>query len=269
MYAANFQAITWAQANTGYLDGAGTPNASLATAIRTADQRLGAFLNVLKQTGKLSSTLVLIGSKQGQGPIDPKTENLLDPSVVTDSIGVPVAFFNGEDGGIVSAAPNLLRRDSADSSQVYLQNPADAATAVKNLMANASATGIEFVLSGDEVQAAGFGSPTLDSRTPDLIIQAKNTTLWNSGFEFVDHGGFLPQDLDVPLFAYNPSIQGRNITQVVYNRQIASTMLQALGLSPSQLQGYALGESPVLPGIFQQGAPGGQGYGGQGYGGWP
>ncbi len=109
LYAANFQAITWAQQNAGYLNGAGTPNASLATAFKTADERLGAFVDVLKQTGRMSSTLLLVGSKQGEGPVNPKTERLLNPDMIQKAVGVPVAFFNGEDGGIVSTPPPLLR----------------------------------------------------------------------------------------------------------------------------------------------------------------
>ena len=102
LYGANFQAITWAQQNVGYLDGAGTPNASLEAAFQRADERLGTFLEDLQKAGKLDSTLLLIGSKQGQGPIDPKTLVVSDPSTVVDGAGVPVAFFVGEDGGIVS-----------------------------------------------------------------------------------------------------------------------------------------------------------------------
>jgi len=75
-------------------------------------------------------------------------------------------------------------------------------------------------------------------------------TLWNEGFEFVDHGGFLPQDLDVPLIAYNPSLQKKNITEVVSNRQVASTLLFAVGLPVDQLEGYRLGEAPVLSELF-------------------
>lgn len=113
-----------------------------------------------------------------------------------------------------------------------------------------SSLGISYILAGDEVTAAGYGSPFLDSRVPDLIIGAKVGTLWNDGFEFEDHGGFLPQDLDVPLIAYNPNLTPANITQVVSNRQVASTMLQALGLPLTQLDAYRLGDSPVLPGLF-------------------
>lgn len=106
------------------------------------------------------------------------------------------------------------------------------------------------MLAGDEVAAAGFGSPFLDPRVPDLILGAKVGTLWNSGFEFEDHGGFLPQDLNVPLIAYNPNLKPANITQVVSNCQVASSMLQALGLPLAQLDAYRLGDSPVLPGLF-------------------
>ena len=132
---------------------------------------------------------------------------------------------------------------------MYLKDSTDAAKAKSNLLSNSS-LGISYVLAGDEVQAAGFGSPYLDARTPDLIIGAKVGTLWNSGFEFEDHGGFLPQDLHVPLVAYNPSIKMTSVSAQVSTRQIASTMLQALGLSPSQLTAYALGEAPVLPMLF-------------------
>lgn len=58
-------------------------------------------MNFLKTSGKLDTTLLLIGSKQGQGPINPKTEVVSDPQTVIDAAGVPIAFFNGEDGGIV------------------------------------------------------------------------------------------------------------------------------------------------------------------------
>jgi len=132
---------------------------------------------------------------------------------------------------------------------MYLQNPSDASRAKKNLLANGT-LGISWILAGDEVQAAGFGYPSLDPRVPDLIIGVNDTVLYNVGFEFMDHGGFLPQDLNVPLIAYNPTLKPQNITEIVYNRQVASTLLQALGLPLNELQGYAAGEAPLLPGLF-------------------
>jgi membrane-anchored protein YejM (alkaline phosphatase superfamily) len=103
LYGSNFQTITWAQQKAGYLDANGNnPNKSLESALTEADARLGSFLNFLQSTGKLNSTLVLIGSKQGQGPINPKTLKVSNPDFGSDDTGVPVSFFVGEDGGVVS-----------------------------------------------------------------------------------------------------------------------------------------------------------------------
>jgi hypothetical protein len=132
---------------------------------------------------------------------------------------------------------------------MWLANASDTQTAKANLLANAT-LGISYVLAGDEVALAGFGSPSLDPRVPDLVIGAKVGTLWNVGFEFEDHGGFLPQDLNVPLLAYNPKLKPKNVTEVVSNRQVASTLLQVLGLPVAQLDGFRLGEAPVLPDLF-------------------
>ena len=108
IYAANFQAITWAQQTAGYLDGQGTPNQTLAMAFKTADERLGAFLSVLEDARVLNSTLLIVSSKQGQGPVNPKALKVIDPTAVTTAAGVPVAFFNGEDGGIASRLSHPL-----------------------------------------------------------------------------------------------------------------------------------------------------------------
>lgn len=189
LYGANFQAITWAQSDGGCLNSNGSlPNRTLQDALSSTDRRLGIFLKGLQGAGRLDSTLLLLGSKQGQGPVDPKTLNIFDQSKVVNGAVVPFAFFTGDDGGIM-----------------WLERSSDAETAKKNLLSNSS-LGIPYVLAGDEVQKAGYGSPYLDSRVPDLVISAKVGTLWAHSFRFEDHGGFLPQDLNVPVLAYNPKI---------------------------------------------------------------
>ncbi|KAK4553251.1 hypothetical protein LTR86_009781 [Recurvomyces mirabilis] len=237
MYGANFQAITWAQTNAGYTDVVGAaPNKSLELALQYADQRLGTFINDLRASGQLESTLLLLGSKQGQGPINAKNETVFPDTHLTQSLeaaGIPVALTTADDGGIM-----------------WLQNQSQILDAKANLLANAS-LGVSYVLAGDEVQQAGFGSPWLDPRVPDLVIGAKIGYLWASSPRFEDHGGYAPQDLNVPLVAYNPRLDPTNISTVVSNRQVASTMLQALGLPLAQLDGYRLEGTPVLPGLFE------------------
>lgn len=48
----------------------------------------------------------------------------------------------------------------------------------------------------------------------------------------------------------NLKLPQRNVTEVVSNRQVASTMLQALGLPLAQLDGYQLASSPEVPELF-------------------
>jgi arylsulfatase A-like enzyme len=231
---ANFQAITWAQSDGGYLNAGGSqPNKSLADALHHMDQKLGQVIQHLTSIGKMNSTLLILGSKQGQDPIDPKTLNEFDQSVVVAGAKVPVAFFTGDDGGIM-----------------WLQNQSQAQEAKTNQLANSS-LGIQSVLAGDEVQLAGYGSPSLDSRVPDLVINAKVGTLWAHSYRFEDHGGFLPQDFNVPLLTYNPNLAPKNITGIVSNRQVATTLLQALGLPLSQLDGYRNEGTPSLPFLFK------------------
>ena len=77
------------------------PNTSLEEAFQFSDQRLGAFVQFLESSGKMNSTLLLIGSKQGQGPVNPATLVVSEPQTVVDAAQVNVTFFVAEDGGIV------------------------------------------------------------------------------------------------------------------------------------------------------------------------
>ncbi|KAK0851158.1 hypothetical protein LTR03_004225 [Friedmanniomyces endolithicus] len=237
MYGANFQAITWAQTNAGYLDALGAqPNKSLEMALQYADARLGTFLGDLKAAGQLDSTLLLVGSKQGQGPINAANETFISDVHLTASVeaaGIKVAQTTADDGGIM-----------------WLVDQSQAQAAKANLLANTT-LGVAYVLAGDEIQHAGFGSLWLDSRVPDLIIGAKVGYLWASSPRFEDHGGYLPQDLNVPLIAYNPYLEPANNSIFVSNRQVASTMVKALGLPLAQLDGYRIEGTPVLPGVFK------------------
>jgi hypothetical protein len=64
---------------------------------------------------------------------------------------------------------------------------------------------------------------------------------------FEDHGGFLSQDLNVLLITDSPNLVPKNIKGVVSNRQVAATLLQALGLPLSQLDGCRNERTPSLP----------------------
>ena len=74
----NFQAVSVGQkliesgvGSGGYLDAAGTPSELLTQEIQFVDASIGKMVDALKDNGELNSTLIVITSKHGQGPIDP------------------------------------------------------------------------------------------------------------------------------------------------------------------------------------------------------
>ncbi|KAJ6102005.1 hypothetical protein N7486_004432 [Penicillium sp. IBT 16267x] len=230
----NFNSFTWAQSSgSGYANGSTLANPifspNLTATLHAADAKLGAFIEQLKDAGKLESILLIVSSKQGQSPVDESTLTLIDPQLVIDATGVNVSLLTSSDVGLI-----------------WLEDGHDAVTAKTNLLAKAEELNIVNVLAGDEVWEYGFGNPRLDPRAPDVIVLAKDGTLYESGAT-EDHGAWFPDDLDVPLVFYNPTFTHANISLEVRTTQIASTILAALGLPLAQLDGWRAEGSPVLP----------------------
>ena len=73
VFGANFQALTNAQSVAGYLNGKADPTTNITAVLRQFDSKLNDFIGVLKSAGIWDKTLLLVCSKQGQGPIDPKS----------------------------------------------------------------------------------------------------------------------------------------------------------------------------------------------------
>ena len=73
VFGANFQALTDAQSVVGYQNGNADPTPNITAVLRHFDSKLNEFIGELKSAGIWEKTLLLVGSKQGQGPIDPKT----------------------------------------------------------------------------------------------------------------------------------------------------------------------------------------------------
>jgi arylsulfatase A-like enzyme len=65
-----------------------------------------------------------------------------------------------------------------------------------------------------------------------------------------EHGGFSHDDTNVMILVSNPNIKASTITIPVLTAQVAPTILEALGLDPSSLQGVQQQGTQVLPGIF-------------------
>ena len=138
------------------------------------DAKLGQFVQTLKSEGIWNQTLLVIGSKQGQTPVDSTVLNFVDPQTLINATEVTVNFVTAADWALLWLN---------DSSQAY--------EAKKNLLAsNRSATAVEAVLAGDEIWQYGWGNPAIDARAPDLAVLPVYGTLYESPGTLEDHGGW-------------------------------------------------------------------------------
>ena len=154
---------------------------------------------------------------------------------------------------LANAGIQVAQATQDDVSLLWLTDQKQTAAAIAALQALANTpagVSIAQVLPGTQ-----FGAPATDNRTPDIIVKL------NPGYIYVgntastvkraEHGGLNPDDLDVPLIlssdGFDPSIWGQIITEAVLTQQIAPTVLQALGLNPSELDSVGLEGTQALP----------------------
>ncbi len=213
------------------------PSANITAVLRHFDTQLASFVGTLKSQGIWEQTLLVIGSKQGQTPVNPAVLNFVDPEIIINATQVPVNFVT-----------------SADWALLYLNDSTQAYTAKANLLAsNLTETAIAEVLAGDEIWQYGWGNPLLDARAPDLLVKATYGTLYESSGTLEDHGGWYADDSDVNLMVVSGCALangGKQYPGRVDNQQIAVTLLQALGLPLAQLDGYRIEGTPALPYVF-------------------
>ena len=232
----------------GYLDAAGTPGPALLDEFKFVDASIGAFVNELKAQGLYDSTLIVITAKHGQSPIDPsryvpQTANGTSPATLLSDAGyLPYSESTNNPTGIGPTED--------DVSLLWLTNSADTLTAVNLLEQNASATtGIALgqIFYGPSL-ALNFNDPTVDPRTPDIIVAPNvGVTYTGSTKKLAEHGGFAHDDTNVILLVSNPSFAPRMVRAEVGTAQVAPTILQYLGLNPSALTAVRVEGTSVLP----------------------
>lgn len=234
LYGSNFQTVSVAQKSFGYKDAQADPTATVESAFNYIDARFGKLVATLKKAGIYQDTLIFFGAKHGQAPIDPKTLKKIDPSKLTAAAGVPLAHATTDDIGLL-----------------VLKNQADAPKAKANLLKQAKSLNIKKVLIQNEIIQNGYGNNRLDPRVPDVIVIPEQGTIYASptASKVEEHGGFNPDDVDVALLVTSPRLHSHVEKRKVFNRQIAPTILKALGLPVYQLEATIKDGTPVLPGF--------------------
>ena len=255
LFGANFQAVSVGQklveksisTTGGYLDALGTPTPSLLSEIEFVDSSIGQFVNELRKQNLLDSTLIVITAKHGQSPIDPTA--LLRITGDNSSLASPSAVLSP--GGVGPGLP-VAQADEDDVSLLWLtdqsQTTADVATLAANRALWNGGLGGE-IFAGNSLKLS-FSDPAFDSRTPDIIVTPNTGVVYTGGTKKVsEHGGFANDDRNVLLIVSNSSYAPSVYTGVVETRQVAPTVLQALGFDPSSLQAVQKEGTEVLPGL--------------------
>ena len=257
IFGMNFQAVSVGQkliepsnsTTGGYLDAAGTPSAALLDEFKFVDASIGAFVKELKARGLYDSTLIVITAKHGQSPIDPnryvaQTRNGTSPvTLLSNANYIPYSESTNNPTGIGPTED--------DVSLIWLKNSADTDASVGILENDPGPLGIGLgqIYDGPSL-TLNFNDPTVDPRTPDIIVTPNvGVTYSSSHKKQAEHGGFAHDDTNVVLLVSNPAFAPRTVSASVGTAQVAPTILKALGLNPSALEAVRIEGTGVLPAL--------------------
>ena len=250
IFGMNFQSPNIGQKFSGYVDGAGrTPQTittlgplnwtppGLAQAFDYVDGAIARMLSHLDANGLTDDTMVILTAKHANSPVNRATLRWVDPAQFTSLID--------------SVQPGLTAQVTADTmALVWLKDRSRAADAAAVLQSNASAIGAGTITGGAAV-ATLFGGQLAGnpSRIPDIVVQPTSGIVYAApNAKFVDHGSGSAEDTHVPLVVVDPRRHGGEALGCpVSLRQVAPTILQALGLKPRSLDAVRLEGTKRLP----------------------
>ena len=251
LFGMNFQAVSVAQKDAkwgpgGYLDASGTPSAELADALAHTDASIGKMVAELRAQRLLDSTLVMVTAKHGQSPINKTLVARRDGDSVAGIVSAvaPVAGHIEDDVALYWLTDSSLANAGATALRTA---PTDGSTSDPNL-------GTVFTMSSPGF-ARMFGNPRQDPRTPDIIVRPEKGTIYSlSTKKWAEHGGFADDDAHVGLLVSNPAFGPRKIDQRVRTKQVAPSILKALGLDPARLEAVRKEDTDTLPELFRKDA---------------
>jgi len=134
-----------------------------------------------------------------------------------------------------------------------LTNPANAAAMFANVLPPGTIFNAN-ITTGAEL-AAIYGDPTSGdslaaARAPNAFIQPNWGVIYaGSSKKISEHGGGSLDDTHVGLLVSNPGLKAATVTAHVETKQVAPTILSALGLDPAALQAVGKEHTATLPGF--------------------
>jgi Type I phosphodiesterase / nucleotide pyrophosphatase len=236
LFGTNFQTVSVGEklAGNGYTDVLGTPSAGLVSELDFVDQQLGRMVLELQKQGLLDSTLIIIGAKHGQSPIDGKKRVGIGGGEPAATIGPADAFDISDDGSLI-----------------WLTDQELTASVVANLSqpANQRKLGTQEIFAGQSLKNK-WNDPGSDPRTPDIVLKVNTGVIFTGGSKIAEHGGMNEDDVHVALLVSFSGLAPQTVKAAVLNQQVAPTIIKALGFNPNQLQAVQQEQIQVLPFLF-------------------
>src|SRR5450631_1924741 len=280
VFGTNFQTLSVAQKalnkeGGGYVDAAFTPNDHVRAAITYIDGTIGQMAAALKARHLEISTLFVISAKHGQSPSDySRLKKIGDRVSATlgTLIGGPLDSKGNPTGVDPVTGNNAFfgQTTTDDVAFIWLGDQSQRDLAVNLLQANTTCPTLDPVsklrISGNGICADNggavidlsklpgkFGDPA-DGRTPDIMVQPNPGVIYTgSTAKDMEHGGFAPDDGHLALLVYYPGLDRKVVNSRVGTKQVAPTIIRALGLEPSLLDAVKKEGTQVLPGLFEDG----------------
>jgi len=259
VFGMNFQAVYVGESvneagvgTGGYKNAVAVPSAKLLEEIEYVDTAIGIIVNALKTAGIYDNTLLIITAKHGDSPIDPTR-------YVADGTGTPATIL--AENNMIPWSESPLNQTGIgatedDVSVLWLKKGVSVPAAVNLLENNAGVIGMGEIFYGPSIALnynTGGWSSGDDPRTPDIVVTPNVGVTYSSSTSMIgDHGGFAHDDTNVILLAANPSFTPQTVSALVATRQVAPTIVQALGLDPTLLQAVQQEGTPVLPEVAAQ-----------------
>jgi hypothetical protein len=259
LFGMNFQAVYIGESvyepnvgTGGYKDAAGTPSDELLKEIKFVDASIGEIVDALKDRGIYDNTLLIITAKHGESPIDPGR-------YVADGTNTPATFLANANLIPYSESPlnpTGIGATEDDVSVLWLNPGASVDAAVDLLEKNAAGIGLGQIYYGPTL-ALNYGigglGPGLDPRTPDIIVTPNVGVTYSGSTTMIgDHGGFAHDDTNVMLLVSNPHFRRETVYADTTTRQVAPTIVWALGLDPRFLDAVRIEGTAVLPDVEAQ-----------------
>jgi hypothetical protein len=217
----------------GYADAAGAnPNNGLQAGLDFVDAQIGAIISALQVANLEAKTLVVISAKHGQSPINLALRVAVDDGPYGNTPGI--GQYTTDDVGLVWLKPDAEKTSYA-AARAYLEG-------------QSTTLGIDKLLDADEVTRL-YGSPFESARTPDFVAITKHGVIYTSGSKLAEHGGFTQDDRNVALLVSSPALPARVVNADVETRQIAPTILSALGIEVRELKSVREEHTRPLPGF--------------------